>query len=294
MSGIKSYWDRFLVAAIIAIILITCTGPLLPGGKPLSGILPNLFLIQTWIPDPYTFISLNGVSWSLSCELFFYVCFPLIYMVLAKLSSKVLVVTLMGIIALLILMPYFSGWLPYTPLLPWKPESMYAYWFVYLFPPVRIFEFTSGIIVALLVKRGDYYGPNTLHSLILFIGAWFVSIFNSSLYSYAAFTIIPVIMLIASFAMSDILGRSSVVEHPFFSTLGEWSFSFYLIHRLVLMFGHRLIGEGSQYNLTQGVLLIILAFLLSLWGAKMLFTFVEKPVVFYVKNTNTKNPETAH
>ena len=37
----------------------------------------NFFLIQSWIPDsPYTFC-FNGVSWSISTEMFFYMMFPL-------------------------------------------------------------------------------------------------------------------------------------------------------------------------------------------------------------------------
>ncbi|MCL2895879.1 acyltransferase family protein [Brenneria tiliae] len=294
LRRIARIYPNHLITAVIAIVLIIWTGPLLPGGETFSGIIPNILLIQTWIPDPYTFISLNGVSWSLSCELTFYVCFPFVYTILTKLSSNVLTATLIGIIALVILMPCFSATLPLKPLLPWKPESMYAYWFIYLFSPVRMLEFTSGVIIACLVKRGNYHSIKVFPVIILFITAWFGSIFNPSLYSYAAFTIIPVLMLIAAFAISDISGHSGTIGKPLFVTLGEWSFSFYLIHRLVLMFGHRLIGIGSQYSFTTGLLLIILAFALSLWGAKILFTFVEKPIVSLVKRTNSKKSEAAY
>lgn len=36
----------------------------------------NSLLLQSWVPDPQTYFSFNGVSWSLSVEIFFYALFP--------------------------------------------------------------------------------------------------------------------------------------------------------------------------------------------------------------------------
>jgi peptidoglycan/LPS O-acetylase OafA/YrhL len=41
--------------------------------------LANLLLAQAWVPDPNVFLSVNGPSWSLSCELMFYLLFPLLF-----------------------------------------------------------------------------------------------------------------------------------------------------------------------------------------------------------------------
>lgn len=45
---------------------------------PLWHIALNLGLLQAWVPLHDVLLSLNGVSWSLSVEVFFYACFPLL------------------------------------------------------------------------------------------------------------------------------------------------------------------------------------------------------------------------
>jgi len=41
-------------------------------------LISNLFLVQSLVPISDYYFSFNGVSWSVSTELFFYLCFPLL------------------------------------------------------------------------------------------------------------------------------------------------------------------------------------------------------------------------
>lgn len=72
------------IVAIAAGLLVTIH---LGGAYGPQYLLPVVFMLQTWIPDPDAYFAINGVSWSLGCEAFFYLCFPLYAARLLELSS---------------------------------------------------------------------------------------------------------------------------------------------------------------------------------------------------------------
>ena len=47
----------------------------------------NALLLHAWVPDRSWYYGLNGVSWSLSCEAFFYACFPVLVVLLSRTRS---------------------------------------------------------------------------------------------------------------------------------------------------------------------------------------------------------------
>jgi peptidoglycan/LPS O-acetylase OafA/YrhL len=103
----------------------------------------NIFLIQTYIPIQWLNISYNGVSWSLSNELFFYVFFPFLSFMILKLTHKnsriiLLLCFLYGLYSIFIVGVSFHRVVPLDD------------WLLYLFPVVRIFDFTIGICLGTL------------------------------------------------------------------------------------------------------------------------------------------------
>lgn len=55
--------------------------------KPLAiGIVTNVLLVQTWIPQGTVYFSLNGVAWYLSCCVFLYFMFPYLLKGISKYS----------------------------------------------------------------------------------------------------------------------------------------------------------------------------------------------------------------
>ena len=57
------------------------------------GHVAQLLLLQAWVPDNPTYAGGNGVTWSLSVEMFFYLVFPLAIMLLRRLRGRGLAVT---------------------------------------------------------------------------------------------------------------------------------------------------------------------------------------------------------
>jgi len=95
------------------------------------------------------------------------------------------------------------------------------------------------------------------------------SIFSSNL------ILVLMILIIASVAQRDIVGKSTGFAAPWLVRLGEVSFAFYLVHATVMyifidFFGQKSTGWGNiiWYPLVLGVG-VVLAFLLHNW--------VEKP-----------------
>jgi peptidoglycan/LPS O-acetylase OafA/YrhL len=72
--------------------------------------------------------------------------------------------------------------------------------------------------------------------------------------------------------------------------LGEISFAFYMVHVLVLTYGHRLLG--SPAGLATPVALAVLALLLVgvLVVATLLYTLVERPVMRHFANPRRRHP----
>jgi peptidoglycan/LPS O-acetylase OafA/YrhL len=120
---------------IATLILILCVLPWdwLDGHASWPVTLPaNILLLHAWLPFQGSALSYNGVSWSLSVEAFFYVCFPFLLGVMRKRGPALLLagsfVLAMVIIGLAeIVLPRYAA-------------------FVWPFDPAtRLFEFVLGM-----------------------------------------------------------------------------------------------------------------------------------------------------
>ncbi|MGH3769944.1 MAG: acyltransferase family protein, partial [Pseudonocardiaceae bacterium] len=93
----RLFWRRRLVKIFpnhvltwaLSIALFAVIGPIpLLGAPPHPGpALTNLFLVQAWIPNPDYLLSVDGINWSVSCELFFYALLPLLIRPLMRIPA---------------------------------------------------------------------------------------------------------------------------------------------------------------------------------------------------------------
>ena len=99
----------------------------------------NLLLLQSYIPIGDYYFSFNGVSWSISTELFFYLSFPFLLLFLMKNTKliKILLALVLGIIVLCILFLFIEN----------------AYYWLYISPFTRVIDFSVGIISYLLTSK---------------------------------------------------------------------------------------------------------------------------------------------
>ncbi|MEV0266162.1 acyltransferase [Streptomyces sp. NPDC050617] len=271
-----SHAVTFLVAALL----------LVWEGKPLvsSIALGNLTLTQSWIPNRADWwFGFNGVSWSLSCEFFFYFSFPFLVPLLRRLSARGLWATLIAGNLAVILVPFLADFVEGAT--GWNSK-----YFIYMLPPVRLVEFAIGIVLALLVKGGHWRGPGTVISFILSGAAVFVlSLDVPYIFHWNACTVIPYTFLIAALARNDIRGKRSLLRHPVLVYLGEVSFAFYLTHEMVIFGLNYFLAPRPLSPLAQGTLVMAI----SLAGAIVLHTYVEKPCVKLLTPRRRARPQPA-
>jgi peptidoglycan/LPS O-acetylase OafA/YrhL len=220
----RFWWRRFskvypatLVTTLAAVAVVGGAGPLQLG--------THLTLTQSWLPRHDVYAALNLVSWSLSCEAFFYLCFPLLYAGLRRLGPA-------GLWAIAVMMVECVAALSVNLA---HASHGTAAWLGYVFPPVRMAEFTLGMCVALLVRSGSWRGPGLRWSLALLPPAMLAGLFAPYPVNEHALTLIPVTCIVAAAARADLHGLRTVWSRPLMTYLGELSFAFYLVHFLVIV-----------------------------------------------------------
>lgn len=278
-----AFWRR-RAAKVYPLHLVTWAAALLllaAAGTPATvyQAVPNLFLVHTWFPDRAVFSNLNDVSWSLSCEVFFYLLFPLLIRLVRRIPPARLWASALVTALLVPLLPLISELLPATPPLPFGSGSVWQFWFVYVLPVGRLLEFLLGVLLARILLSGRPAPLPVLPAAALVLVAYAVSLRLPFLYGLTSVTVLPLGLLIAAVAQRDVRGAGSPLAHPVAVRLGEWSFAFYLVHRLLLQHGHRLLGAGRTWSTPSAIGLLVAAFALSLLLSWALHVLVEGPAM---------------
>lgn len=90
--------------------------------------------------------------------------------------------------------------------------------------------------------------------------------------------IIPVCLLITSFAGDDLKTRKTALNSSTSVWLGEISYAFYMVHFLVLFYFLNLTA-GRKFDLAEGIGLIAVALVLSIAFAAFLYKYFEVPMM---------------
>ncbi|MEU6062864.1 acyltransferase [Streptomyces sp. NPDC047097] len=268
-------FPNHLVVAALALALFA--------GTAVSGVgdwLPNLLLIHTFFPQPGINLSINPPSWSLSSELLFYVAFPLLIVLIRKIADKRLWtwagLMVVGMVGVQLVTQFL---IPATPKSAITPISDMQFWFGYLFPPGRLFEFALGILLARIVASGRW--PRVIGirvSLVLAVIGYGAALVLPFQYGFAVATIVPVGALICSVAGADVAGRRTGLRGRVMQLLGEVSFAFYLVQGITVFYLRSLLGQ-STYSVPVAILVIIGFFSVSLLAGWLLHRYIEMPAM---------------
>ncbi len=102
----------------------------------------NVLLVQSWFPSDEIAFGLNGVSWSLSCEAFLYLCLPVLLHLLKGQGQRSRWIWAWSLLALTGLFQAVLHVVGASPL------------WAYTFPPMRLAEFLLGVVAAAAVRDG--------------------------------------------------------------------------------------------------------------------------------------------
>ncbi|MEK8173795.1 hypothetical protein NKH77_47260 [Streptomyces sp. M19] len=105
-----------------------------------------------------------------------------------------------------------------------------------------------GILMALIVTSGRWVRLGMGPAAVLALGAFVALKYTSILYTIVAVSAVPLALVVAAGATADAEARPSPFRGRVALWLGEASFAFYLLHQLVLTYGHRALGLGRTWS----------------------------------------------
>ncbi|MFF2863699.1 acyltransferase family protein [Streptomyces rubiginosohelvolus] len=280
---LTGFWRRRLLKVFPNHIATWALAMVLFAGAmtPVSAWLPNLFLVHSWFPQHATFISVNPPSWSLCSELLFYALFPFLIRPVLRIKEHALWAWAAAMVAGMLAVQLVTDFL--LPQNPPTPEgfgvSLWEFWFGYNFPPVRMFEFVLGMILARMVAADVLPRIRVLPAALLCVAGYAAAMAVPFLYGLTLMTVLPIAVLIAAVARTDIDGTSTALRSRPMQWLGEVSFGFYLAQYVVMYFGRTALMDERLFAPLPGVLVLLGFFLATLLTGWLLLVCVERPVM---------------
>ena len=283
----------FFFALALAILVLNQKAP--SAGATIS----NLILLQAWVPNWDYIFSVNAVSWSLSCEAFFYACTPLMLYWLSHRSERARYAVL-------------TGWFLLTASVASAVSltSNYADVVVYANPLLRSGEFALGMLLGLLalkVRDGELAMPPvrtwqlwavTVCALAGLYGVSKVHLTHLT-QTISGFLLDPVwVLVIGIFALHDMQHAdarhragdsvSGTRMRRLLVYLGEVSFAFYLVHELVIFGAVAAPWGASAVGGVRGLILMGASLALGVFLAIAAHHLVERPARIMILKASTR------
>lgn len=273
----RFWWSRVARIWPLTVLLTAFAFTVIAAQERIPGPLghaANFLLFQAWLPRGSWYFGGNGVSWSLSCELFFYLCFPFLIIPIRRFGWRALALAAAGTVLLQLGAPTAAA-------LMHMPSNIY-FWLFFIFPPYRLLEFLLGMLLARMVTLGlrVRWPRATIGLAVAGLGALAVAFTTYTVLTgnyldrpFVALAVIPgLLMLILAAATQDLRGIRSWACSGLLVVLGECSFELYLLHKPLYLFTSRFgWWENGGHLRGWGLLLvfIVLALLVSIVVHKM-------------------------
>lgn len=246
-SRISRIWPVHILTMVVVVVLYPPSGLTQGAQHGWLVTLLNVFLLQSIVPMPAYYFSFNGVSWSISSELFFYAAFPFLLKGLSgNWHFKLLGLLLLGGLSVYLFDCYGSGYYSSGRLTEFSGHGI-----SYISPLCRIQEFFIGVLLFNLfnyIKGWRIFGVAFCTILeVLCIGSviFFTRRIVDIAYSFAGAGDTAVgefwghcatglffgfVVLCFAFNRGWV---SRLLRIRLFVILGEISFSMYMIHQII-------------------------------------------------------------
>ncbi|MEB0007625.1 acyltransferase [Pseudomonas sp. RTB3] len=233
-------------------------------------LLKSLAFLPAENPSGVGLFPLLTVGWTLNYEMAFYAIFFLALYAPKKLRLPTI---FLGIYILAYIVPKLNG-----------SFSFYT--------NKIVFEFLMGILIALMYKKDWFQFINLPVALTLAAGSIYTVVTTAGVnHEPIRFGVPCSLLVIASLSQ-----EKRFPKNAFIATLGDWSYSTYLSHVLVICYMYK---AQNTFNLSLLTTLAIIC-LTILITSYLSYTFIEKPFTNFTKKTlnkdtvlklnNTQNP----
>ncbi|WP_172803294.1 acyltransferase [Alloactinosynnema sp. L-07] len=282
----KTFWRRrmarvfpnhLVMFIVTAILMVSVLGQAFNTKFALA----NIFLVQAWFPQLDVRIAFNAPSWSLSAELLFYLCFPVLVTLIRKIRPERLWAWTIGMLAVItVAVPLVVNQLPRTNVIPFLELGMEQFWVLFQFPPVRMLEFIVGILLARIVMTGRRVPVSFGGAAAICVAAYAVGPQFPASFRMVAVMAAPLALLIVAGANADLnRTRPSFLSSGPMVYLGNMSYAFYLVHLQVLIYGAHFLGTGVPGGTAFGFAMVALLFVVACALSWLLMVCVEQPLM---------------
>jgi peptidoglycan/LPS O-acetylase OafA/YrhL len=240
-------WPSHAVMLVVAAVV-----PIVAVERSLPAAAANVVLVQAWfVHDPGIVFGMNGPSWSLSCEAFFYAAFPLTVVVLRRLPRR-------------------TGWLLAAGGLVCSALAvLLIHRAAFPLPAIRYSEFLLGVVAGLAVRDGWRPRPSVPLTAAVLMAGLAVSQFLPDPMPDAVMAPSFLLVLLCA-AARDLDGRAGWLRSRLMVFAGEASFALYLVHEVVIVN----LRDPLRLN---GWVEAAIALGISCVGAVVLHLAVERP-----------------
>jgi len=281
-------WPLHIVTLLLSLFFVMGTQAFFNRPNAIGKLLVNGLLVQSWIPNYDWIYSLNGPSWSLAVEAFFYVVFP--FLLLGgprRFVGKFIAIAIATAIALCVL----------HLMIPNLDPRIQLNAIFHANPLMRLFEFAMGVGCGFLflnrqprmdstssMKGDSIIELAALASLIaFFLVANWIGLYSAKMLDHLPIVLIywfrfcgaaPVFAVVVFvFARRNGL-FSKVLSSRLLVYLGEISYSFYMVHMGVILILKRMEWLDGPY-VEIGV--VTSSFLISILLSSVLYHLIELP-----------------
>jgi peptidoglycan/LPS O-acetylase OafA/YrhL len=256
-----------------------------PKGTAVISWLANFFCVQIYWPAASIALHWNAPSWSISCELFFYALFPVIFIGLNSARKLVRIIVAAYAVEALLYMTaagyILCGLRAQDSVMGFTNVDNALTNILPLAPIIRLGEFVIGICLGLLIVRQganlfrDSRALRDVAVVTAVLGAIILQRVHLEKFGIIALHTGDYLLYVPLFAVLILAlasGRtlfSFILENPLVVLLGEASYSLYLLHYPL---GEVLLGSRSPWQ-------YIIAFLCANLLAIASFWYVERPLM---------------
>lgn len=240
----------------------------------------NILLAQSAFPSIPYFFGFNGVSWSVSTEMFFYLGFIL----LVTFNNKQLLGIWITLLAMVIWFLFFMS------------GSESAYWALYINPVFRAVDFVTGMLLFRAYSARQFplsFGKATalefssIAALVAFAiyGVGHVQmLLRLDIYYIAPMAAVVFIFAIGKGWLSKALSARWLV------LLGEASFSLYMIHQILINYAVREYSSWVNIDSMKSVVMFMLPVIaVGVILSLIMFKCFEKPMNNLLRSKDKKS-----
>ncbi|MBZ9808825.1 MULTISPECIES: acyltransferase family protein [unclassified Mesorhizobium] len=240
----------------------------------------NAALLQSFVPDVLFYFGFNGVSWSISTEMFFYAAFCLF----VPLSSRAIIFSWSALMLVIVI-----------NILAVHLDNGFSSWLLYINPVFRFIDFLTGVLLYRLFVARPLQMSHRAATVAEFVSIALVALSVIVAMEWAVplqwrwdvYYVPSMALMIFVFAHQRGF-VSSMLNNRLLVLLGDSSFALYMVHQIVITLSPWVMHPETILRLEDMAKVTVILLLVAIALSVALHVWFEKPVNTWLRRWWTK------